>query len=199
MNSITAQVYHSLQARIIAATSITHCVEDTGQLLDEQPAISYPCALIGIEVTDFRSLAQNAQTATLVISITIVLEPHSSTANNTPEVYKTKGLSYYVVEQEVHTALQGFAPTYQLLVTPANPDADPPTAAVYTDSLANVTGRLDRLRSAPNRTRADLRIRTLTYTLGYEDYSTAIIPIYAPATPVITAAIVTPDTLLIDL
>jgi hypothetical protein len=199
MTSILAPVFLSIQARIIAETSIKHCVEDTGQLQDDNPAVSYPCALIGIDTADMRSIGQNAQMGTLAITITVALEPHSSTANNTPDTYKLKALTYYEVEREIHLALQGFAPTYQVLTTPADPLADPPTSDIYTDILADVTGRLDRVRSTTNRSQPNLVIRSIVYSLGIEDYGTAIIPIYAPATPVITAAIVTPDTLLIDL
>lgn len=172
MESIFSLIFLAIQNRIIdQVTTIKHVNEDTGQLMDENPALSYPCVLIAIERGTFTDLAENAQIGTVNITIKLVVAPRSATANNTPTDYKKKGLDYYELEQDLHKALQGWAPAYVDVV-------DGP------DLLADVCGALSRTQSIQNRSRADLRIREITYTLGIDDYTTKRIQLFEPVTPV---------------
>lgn len=172
MESLFALIFLAIQNRIVTeVTEIKHVNEDNGQLLDENPALSYPCVLISIDRGSFTALSQNAQIGTVNVTVKIVFPPRSSSANNTPIDYKKKAIDFYEVEDAVHKALQGWAPSY--IDVEDGPDL-----------LGDVCGSLDRVSAVPNRTRADLRIREVTYTLGIDDYSTKLIQSFEPVTPV---------------
>lgn len=167
MDSLLALIFLSLQQRIIAETHVRHVNEDSGQLADEQPAISRPCVLISFQLSSFTGMAQNCQLGRVTVSLKIITEPHSSSANNTPDKFKKLALSAHEIEHEVHQALQGWSPGY--LVEDE-------------DILQDVTGSLTRISSQPDNSRADLRIRQVTYNLGIDDYGTHTWQEYVPVT-----------------
>ena len=170
MDAIYTPVFLAIQNRIFEQTDIKHVNMDTGQLLDEQPAINYPAALIGFTSAAHTSIGSNAQLGVITISIKVVFDQNSHTSQQQPEAVRIKGLHYYELEQQLHRCLQGWAPAY--LIT--NEDES------TTDILADVTGYLERTTASVDNTRADLRIRTLTYTLSVDDYGTMPPQLYAP-------------------
>lgn len=175
MTSIEALIFLALQDRIKNNSTVTHIAEDTGQLMDEQPAISYPCVLIGMERADFTDMSQNCQIGTINITVKIITAPHSSDAGNTPIASRKKALSYYDIENDVHKLLQGWAPAYV-------DEVDGP------DLLGDVCGRLDRMNARTINNISNLRIREVRYTLGIDDYQTKLIQDWSPK----------PDTLELD-
>lgn len=166
MESIFALIFLSMQKRIADETTVKHINEDTGQLADEQPAISYPCVLISQQSNSFSNIAGNCQLGTMSIVVKIVFQPHSSAAINTPDKYKQLALGINEVEHQVHQALQGWSPNYVV-------DAE--------DVLADVTGSLSRVSSRPDNRRAELRVKEVIYTLGIDDYGTKNFQEYLPA------------------
>ena len=191
MNSLFKLIFLSLQQRIAAATEIRFIVEDTGQLRDEKPALSYPAVVIDMNTASLRSLGRNVQEGTIMITVKVVTVPYSYSAANTPDAYREKGLKYYDNATAIHQALQGWAPS---------------CTANGVDLLGDITGSLDRVIEKTDRSRDDLRIRELTYSLGIEDNATLTLQQYFSAnnitlsiTPVIQSPGIAPEAVVIDL
>lgn len=173
MESLFALIFLSIQKRINDTTPVRYIVEDSGQLKDEKPGLSYPAVLIAIEETSFNTGGANYQQGVLSVKVTVVTVPYSSTSNITPLEYRQKGLKYYDHEKQVHDTLQGWSPDF--IVDGA-------------DVLGDITGSLDRTKARMNRSRGDLRIRECVYSLGVDDFSNIVLPDMAPVNSVTFAA-----------
>jgi hypothetical protein len=198
MNSNFSLLFLALQARIDTIVDsdnnkIFRTVDhDLGYLDEDIPPVNCPAVLIDMNSFKFSDMASNCQIAEGTVVFKIIFMPYSSTNTKTPLQWKEKGLNYYEIEEQLHQALQGWAPVYNVLVTPADPNAIPPTEDVYKDVLADVFGAFDRVNARTSNKRKDLRIREITYSIEFEDYGTKPDVIYIPVTPVITDHIV-PD------
>lgn len=158
-------------------TDLRYVVEDTGQLMDEQPQLAYPCALIAIDTSDWQSVGANLQLGVLQISVTVIDKTHVKPSSNKAQSSKEKGLSFYELEHNVHKTLQGWSPEY-MVIPEGEEDA--------VDALINAVGSLDRTTAKPNKSWGGLNIRQITYTLGVEDNSTLRVQQYEPVTPAFT-------------
>lgn len=172
MNSPFALLFLAMQQRIGAIIDpetsdpmFAFIDQDYGQLehsISGLPAVSFPCVLIDIEEVDFDNTADNAQTATLKISLRLGFAPYSSTSGLTPDEWKLRALAFYEQEQALHLALQGWNPG-EVTVT------EEPLA---TADLSDTFGHFIRIHTHSQRRVDTLRIRHLTYTISMQDYST---------------------------
>ncbi len=122
-----------------------------------RPPVSWPCVLIDIDNITYQPIGENAQTAIATVIFRLGFPPYSHSSNITPSDSRDKAIYYYQLEQILHQALQGKAP--QLTVDDE-------------DILADVFGHFQRT-SASTEAREDLiRVRVITYTIAFEDYST---------------------------
>jgi len=167
MESPFATLYLALQERIKRNVRyITYIDQDLGQLgVKPRPPVSWPCALIDFEDFRFKDLSEHVQTAKGTIVIRLGFAPHSGSSSITPADYREQALSYYDIEYHLHQALQGWSPAGECF------------------------GSLMR-SSAITQPRTDgFRVRELRYKIAFDDYSTKITRLTAPATLVITKQI----------
>lgn len=169
MNSHIANLFLALQQHIATLVDtqdqpqpyFRFVDQDFGQLEahygDMRVPVSWPCVLIDIDEVSYKDMSQNTQTGIATIILRLGFPPFSSSSSITPAEYRQKALYYYDLEQILHLALQGQAP--QLIVDDV-------------DILADVFGRYDRI-SAKTEPRSDLiRVRTITYTIAFDDHTT---------------------------
>lgn len=192
MNNIFANLYLVLQAKLKGFTIVNtsdpllrHIEEDLDQLEDEEPELSYPACLVRIDEIQEQTIGENCKMGTVNVVLIIITKALSSAAENKPIAVKQKALRVQDIEAQVHGELQGWSPSDELVPVPVG--IDQPAG------WENVFGSLDRVSSAPNKRRLDLKVRESTYTLGYEDYSTKAVVDTAPVTDMgFTAVIETP-------
>ena len=182
MQGIFSNLYLVLQSKLSAISGIRFVAEDTGQLFDDQPAVLFPCIFINIDNVQFSNIAENCQMGMVYVVLKLVCDVYSDSSGNTPLSSKEKGLNYLAIESQIHQVIQGYSPSSDA-VPVVSPEAQP-------TGWADVFGAFDRVSAVTNKQRPDLRIRELTYSLGFEDYSTANIITYAPATLSFTDTIV---------
>ncbi|NDD52945.1 hypothetical protein EBZ39_03555 [bacterium] len=150
--------------------------QDLGQLeyhdgKDVRPPVSFPCALIDVAQFKYTELGQNMQQAVGTITIRIGFPPFSATSAGTPSQYQSKALAYYALEQALAVALHGWLPTLATESTDAEGDVIKVEAA--NEVLHRAFGSMVRT-DAETEQRADfIRVRTLTFSIGLEDITTA--------------------------
>lgn len=149
--------------------------QDLGQLEDNtrgmnRPPVNWPCALIDIDDATYTNVGENSQLGIANICIRIGFPPFSSTEMHVPDTYRNKALYFYDIEQAVITAIQGWAPG-TVTITAAQPDADPPVAAV-TQNIGDIFGHLIRVRATKEDRNDLLRVRAIMFTLSMDDNST---------------------------
>ena len=195
MEDIFSNLYLVLQEKLKSIpistdnnnSALRMIAEDTGQLQDEVPALSYPCVLINLDDNNPTSLAENCQIGVINVNLKLVCKVFSNTGSLTPQAVKEKGLSPGDLKNKIHGKVQGWSPSDEQV--PVQEDADQPSGWV------DVFGSMDRIKDFRNKQREDLYIRELVYSVGYQDYSTKTIRATAPATPVITPEITLPVSL----
>lgn len=149
MNSSFARLFLALQARIAAQVpDIKHIAHDMGQFSAKgRPPVSWPCVLIDFDDFSFDSLSENVQVAKGTVVISLGFNPHSGTGKDMPPDYREAALAYYDLEWTLHKALQGWSP-----------DGDE-------------YGHLVRTSAATQRRQDGYRVRELTYSICFDDYS----------------------------
>lgn len=204
MKNILSMLFLSLQKRIDSILDennekvFRYVDHDFGFLDEDIPPLSYPAVLIDMNDTNWKNLGGHCQEGDHIVSLKIVFAPYSSTSNITPIDYVEKGLGFYEIETELNDKIHCWAPDYNVIVTPADPDADPPVAEVTKDLLADVTGSFTRLKSMTDKSRKDLHIRKVFYGISIEDYGTRSDKnrIKVPFTPNITEEIIDPGEII---
>lgn len=175
VTSIFSHIYLAVQQRLAAVINkekkVRFIEHNLGQLLDEQPQLTYPAVLIDMSDATFTAIGENVQTGEVIVKLSLVLKPHSDTNNLTPTQVRETGLKFYELEHLVHTLMQGWQPSYIYENVEQMPQ--------------NVFGKFARISARTNNSRADLRVRDLSYRIAFEDYSTQHAVYYAPASPVI--------------
>lgn len=201
MNSNLKYLFLAMQARIASIVDdndkpvfrfIDH---DLGYMDEDIPAISYPAVLIDMNSFQYTNMSANCQMASGAVILKIVFAPYSSTSQLTPLQWRDKANGFYDLEEQLHRLLQGWVPSYPVLITPADPEASPPSDAVYADAL-EYFGAFDRESARTDAVRKDLRIRRMSYNIAFEDYGTSLVPEYVPATPVFTEEYIPPAELV---
>lgn len=151
MDNFFAQFLLDFQARInLKMPEIKYVDQDLGQLgqigEDEKPPLSYPAILIDFPNTDFSNISGAAQLGAVQISIQLIFSPFSQSWQKAPLSVREKALEYLVIEQNLHKTLQSWQGDYfQALVR------------------TNIKSQ--------NNNDIGLRVRNLSYTTQYEDYS----------------------------
>lgn len=127
---------------------VVYIEQDLGQLGTDDPRkyMSFPGVLIDFPNTPFSNLQGKNQLGQPVISITLVFDNYSQTWQEAPLDVRKTGLKYLEVEQKLFIAVQSWESDFC--------EALNRTAA---------TGH--------NRNDVGLRVRELTFTTAFEDYS----------------------------
>lgn len=149
MESLFARLFIDLLKHIkTELPTIPYIEQDLGQLGSEDPRkmLMFPAVLIDFPNTPFSNLQGNNQLGQPTISVTLVFDNYSQTNNLAPDTIREAGLNYLDVEQKLYMALQGF-------------ETD------YCEALSRTNA------SGHNRNDLGLRVRELTFTTTFEDYS----------------------------
>ncbi len=160
-------IFSAIQNRIIhQVPEIAHIALDMGQLnTRNRPQLSWPCLLIDFEHFSFSDLGAHVQMATGTIALRLGTAPLSGTGQNTPEAYRTKALSCYNLEAQLHMALHAWS-------LPGD----------YMGAMMRTSVR--------TQSRTDgYHVRELRYTLSYEDNSTRTEQQMAPVSMVVNPVI----------
>jgi len=170
MTSPFAILFLAIQQRLAtivdnnSAPIFTFIEQDLGQLEDNtkginRPPVSWPCALIDIDDSNFQNTGENGQTGVVNVYIRIGFPPFSSTALSTPEAYKNKALYYYDLEQAIFTTFHGWNPTTVNIVGSTTAD------------LSDIFGHFIRVRAMKEERNDLLRVRTIIFTVSMSDHS----------------------------
>lgn len=143
------KIFLELQERIKAEVpEVIYIEQDLGQLGTDDPRkyMSFPGVLIDFPSTPFSNLQGKNQLGTPVVSVTLVFDNYSQTWQDAPLDIRKTGLKYLEVEQRLFIAVQSWESDFCQALNR--------TAA---------TGH--------NRNDVGLRVRELTFTSAFEDYS----------------------------
>lgn len=151
MDYFFSQILIDLQERISSEVpEISYIDQDLGQLGQtgehERPPLSYPAVLIDFPNSDFSEISSGAQLGAVPISFQLIFAPYSQTWHKAPKPVIMKGLEYLQTEQKLHKCLQKW-----------NLDYFSPLIRTNVKSQ--------------NNNDIGLRVRNLTYTTQYEDYT----------------------------
>jgi hypothetical protein len=159
-----------LQAKLASLTFNSEKIlrmiaEDTGQLSDPQPALTYPACLVSLDDNKPKDIGDNSQEGTVYIRLTLVFNNPSISSSLTPLPSKKKALSAKEAEGRIHRALHGWSPSDEEV--PVEDGEDQP------EEWADVFGPLTAMGAKTSKLRDDFKIREMVFCLGYEDYSQA--------------------------
>lgn len=153
MDYFFSEIIKDLQKRISTKVpEIQFVDQDLGQLgqvgENGRPPLAYPAVLIDFPNTDYSELATSAQLANVSITLQLIFDNYSQTWHKSPTNIISKGLEYLNTEQKLVNCLNGWSEDY------------------FTPMIrTNVKSQ--------NNNDLGLRVRQLTFTTSYEDYSTS--------------------------
>ncbi|MBU4536971.1 MAG: hypothetical protein L6264_07385 [Weeksellaceae bacterium] len=152
MDYFFSQILIDLQKRISKEVPVIQFIDqDLGQLgqvgENGRPSLAYPAVLIDFPNSDYSELSSSAQLGMVPITFQLVFDSYSATWHKAPLKDRMKGLEYLEIEQKLHNALNGWSEDYFTNLTRTNVKSQ-------------------------NNNDIGLRVRQLTYTTSYEDYST---------------------------
>ncbi len=164
MQSIFANLFLLLQAKLATIANgeqpaFRHIDFDMGQLDEETPPITYPAILIDFDQFNWQDMAENCKIGEGPITLKLVFAPYSGTSNITNPTFREKGLTYFELEKKVKSALDGWCPD------------------------GNGYSPLDYESVTTDKSRTDLRVRAMTFSIGIEDYSDQTTFTKTPFTP----------------
>lgn len=149
MESPFARLFLDLQEHLkVKVPEIIYIEQDLGQLGSEDPRkmMSFPGLLIDFPETGFSNLQGKNQLALPIVSFTLVMDTYSQTYQLAPLNVRELGLKYLEIEQKLYMAVDEF-------------ESD------YCESLNRTSAK------GHNRNDVGLRVRELTFTTEFEDYS----------------------------
>ena len=181
MTSPLSNIYQSLIARITdQVTYIKYIDFDYGQLeTHERPEVAFPCLLIDFKNIRFEDISQLIQVAEGTLMLKLATDPYDATSSITPSTFQDAGLYFLELEQSLIQALHGWS----LPIVYNN--ANPPVATQATKPMS-------RLSVVSDNRRPGLKVRELTFTLSFTDYSLKKTLTLTPATPSITDTLILP-------
>ena len=154
MDYFFSQILIDLQKRISTEVPVIQFIDqDLGQLgqvdANGRPPLAYPAVLIDFPNSDYSELGGSAQLGMVPITFQLVFDNYSATWHKAPLKDRMKGLEYLDIEQKLHNALNGWSEEYFTNLTRTNVKSQ-------------------------NNNDIGLRVRQLTFTTSYEDYSTIV-------------------------
>lgn len=93
--------------RIYALGIFAYVGEDWGQLSEDQPSVSWPCALVDINEVDYSNASRRTQQAEAILTITVADVRHYTVGAQTPGDITARENSIHGYIQAVHNVVQG--------------------------------------------------------------------------------------------
>jgi hypothetical protein len=155
VHSPFANIFIAIQQRILSeAPEIVFVDHNFGQLDDYsngRPPVHFPCALIDFQNWSFENMGSQAQRAEGDVVISLAFAQHGQSHNGQPQQWREAALKYYDLEWKLHKALQTWSP-------------------------GDDFGCLTRTAVVKDNRPLNVRVRTITYRLAFEDYSACVEP-----------------------
>ncbi len=149
--------FNALIARIQAKVPEIRFIDfDMGQIdfydyeSGERPPITYPALLIDLDNGKSDDVGDFEQEVEQDVSLRLVVDSYTKTANIVPLNYRNKALGYFDLEMKLHQALHNWQPLY---------NNEP------------ICQTLSRRSFVTERREDTLRVRRIVYTTKYEDAS----------------------------
>ena len=101
-------IFKAVTARLDTIPSLKWVDEDKGQMNFASPPVSFPCALVDIQLPKTENLNAKIQDCDALITIRLAFDFSGNTSSSTPAIARDKSLAYYDIVEEVYKALQGW-------------------------------------------------------------------------------------------
>lgn len=103
-------LYEKILERLQAIPELKWIDLDHGQLdyYEHRPSVSFPCALIGLQISKAEDLGAKKQTCQAIVNIRLGFDFTGNTNAVTSKPQREKSMHYFKVANEVYKALQGF-------------------------------------------------------------------------------------------
>ena len=149
MNSFFSKYYLDLQKRINKVQDIAWIEQDFGQDSNDKwrANVAFPAVLIDFASADYENIASGGGTATVTVSIRLLVSTFSQSYELAPDAVKEKALEYFELEQRLIDVLHGWQPRRG-----------------YTQPLM-----LTRTTSS-NKNNLGIRIREMQFTTAFQEY-----------------------------
>lgn len=101
-------IYEKVLAQLATIPEIKYCDLDKGQMETEYPSVSFPAALINMQLPRCEDLGAKRQKCQALISIRLCFNFSGNTNSKTPELERQKSFAYFELAEKVYQAFQGF-------------------------------------------------------------------------------------------
>lgn len=83
---------------------------DKGQLeyYSERPSVSFPAALIGLQITRTHKLSHNRQRCDVLVTVRLAMDFTGNTSHTVPKVARDQSLAYLDITDSIYDTLQGW-------------------------------------------------------------------------------------------
>lgn len=102
------QIFLSIQSELSRVSTLKHIDKNWNQLNYEQPPVKWPCALLDIANVEYSQLGHLHQSALSDVEVTVADMRFTNTSLRNPN--REDGFDIFTLLDEIHQALQGFAP-----------------------------------------------------------------------------------------
>lgn len=101
-------IFKAVQDRITANVPAVRWVDfDLGQLDQEKPPVSYPCALIGFNSGEYTALGMSSSLGTITLEIAVAFQLRERTHSVADQQYRDEALTHLDTVDAVRVALEG--------------------------------------------------------------------------------------------
>ena len=105
-----AQLFLDIESRLKTQVPTLRWFDiDSGQLNDENPPVSYPCALIDIQYPQCVDQGENEQNCITRVTIRYAFKTYSQSNDKAPAEVRTKAMEAWGLVSDCYSALQGFS------------------------------------------------------------------------------------------
>lgn len=99
-----------IQDKLNALPDIDWVDQNIGQLdVETRPQVSFPCALISIDLPKCEELGGKLQKCSTQIGVRLGFNYYGTTSAKSPTAVRNRALDYYRIIREVYKALQGYS------------------------------------------------------------------------------------------
>ncbi len=103
------QLYLKLEELLTQIKDIRYIDLDNGQLLEEMPPVTYPCALIDIDMPFCEDIENDIQKVQAFFTVRIITKALGETNSLTTPQIRKKSLEWLRLQDDVYKKLQGYS------------------------------------------------------------------------------------------
>lgn len=145
-------LFERILARLVAEVpELRYINQELGQLEEDRPPVTYPCALIDMDEFQFSEIGNKPrQLADGFVVLRLAFKTYSSSSNLTTEAVREKALEFYEIEYKIMSKLHNWAP--------------------------EGFGRLLRRKATTEKRDDNKRVRIMPFAVNFED--SGAVPVY---------------------